>query len=157
MKNRVMNNMFILFSTMCITACSNKPIAETDSKRLIFDQENLMVITTAINQELKTMAVLYGNKRAYQAALLENDVHNSGEEYIYVTWKYIENPRWFGSNISKDLISVERISVMEDKQQDYLLFDYRIEEGNPLPVNGVQLKEKARMDYIFEYRPSVLP
>ncbi|MBP0902222.1 hypothetical protein ACFSKN_04945 [Mariniflexile gromovii] len=157
MKYMVKNKTLALLSALSIMACSNKPIAETDSKRLIFDHESMIVITTVINPKLETMAVLYGNKRAYQAALLENDVHNPGEEYIYVTWKYIENPRWFGSNISKDLVSVERIRVKQDEEREYLVFDYRIEKGNPLPVNGVQLNKKARMDYIFEYRPSVLP
>lgn len=157
MKKIITKFSLTILSTLFLAACGRNSKVETTPNRLIFNSRNLKVITTAINPNLETMSVLYGNEKAYRAALNGNGQHVSGEKYVYLTWKYIENPKWFGSNISKDLLALESINVKQDEQTDYLIYDYKIEKGNPLPVNGIQLKQGERIAYLFEYKPAVLP
>lgn len=134
--------------------CKNEN--STDQYRPIFDQGNLKVISTSLNKDMKTMAVLYGNEGAYNAALSGGIQHVPGEKYIFVTWKYIENPRWFGSNISEDILSIESLNV-ENTGDGYIHYNYKVEKGNPLAVNGSVLNKKHRIEYLFGYRPSILP
>tara|TARA_R110002049_G_scaffold25956_4_gene90703 strand:- start:3451 stop:3924 length:474 start_codon:yes stop_codon:yes gene_type:complete len=157
MKKNITKFSLAILSVLFLTACSKYTKEETTSNRVIFDSRDLKVITTAINPNLETMSVLYGNEKAYRAALDGNGQHVSGEKYIYLTWKYIENPKWFDSNISKDLLALESINVKQDEHTDDLIYDYKIEKGNPLPVNGIQLKQGDRIAYLFDYKPSVLP
>tara|TARA_R110002051_G_scaffold15064_2_gene47632 strand:- start:25428 stop:25901 length:474 start_codon:yes stop_codon:yes gene_type:complete len=157
MKKNITKFSLAILSVLFLTACSKYTKEETTSNRVIFDSRDLKVITTAINPNLETMSVLYGNEKAYRAALDGNRQHVSGEKYVYLTWKYIENPKWFGSNISKNLLAIESINVKQDEQTDDLIYDYKIEKGNPLPVNGIQLKQGDRIAYLFDYKPSVLP
>ncbi|MCM4162981.1 MULTISPECIES: hypothetical protein [unclassified Arenibacter] len=157
MKKAIKKFSLIILSTLYLTACGRNSKVETTSDRLIFDSRDLKVITTAINPNLETMSVLYGNEKAYEVALKGNGRHILGEQYLYVTWKYRENPRWFGSNITEDLLSVEKIDVKKDEQRDYLIIDYHLEYGAPTSIDGNQLVQQDRITYIFEYRPFILP
>tara|TARA_R110002020_G_scaffold47905_1_gene136814 strand:- start:17886 stop:18359 length:474 start_codon:yes stop_codon:yes gene_type:complete len=157
MKNIQLRNKLFILSSVIFAACTNEIAFGPKPQRMIFDQGDLRVITTSINPKSKSMSVLYGNDRAYTAALSGSGHHVAGERYTYLTWNYIENPRWFGSNISKDLLSEESIAVEGDGEEGSLKFHYKVENGDPLPVNGIRMNPQDRIAYIFEYRPSVLP
>lgn len=139
---------------LSLPACSK--LVEESGDRIVFHSEGLGVITSSANQALNTMSVLYGNMEAYNAALLANDRHVSDEIFTFVTWKYDENPLWLGSQINGELLSVEKIEV-SSLPEEGIAINYRVEKGNPLPVNGILLERQERISYILGHRPAVLP
>ena len=145
---------FLLVSLILWTSCKQESASEGEYK--IYDPGKMQVITTVLNPELHSMAILYGNSLAYNAALEGEGNHVKGEEYTFVTWNFRESPRWFGSNINEDLISVEKLRVIKD-QNGFIDFNYAIELGTPLPVGGRQLSTKDRIAYLLDYHPAVLP
>lgn len=139
------------FAFLLVSAC-NKSSEKSALTRIVFDAGNLHVISSSVNKKLETMSVLYGNAKAYDAALNATGKHVSGEEYTFVTWKYHENPLWYGSKINGELLSIEGINVHSSD-----VIDYHLEKGTPMPVNNDLLDQKERISYILEYRPSILP
>lgn len=151
---KIINCYLVTILLLSLTACSKSKKESGD--RIVFHSDGLGVITSSANQTLKTMSVLYGNEEAYNAALLANGLHVSGEVFRFVTWKYDENPLWLGSQINGELLSVEKIEMtsLPDKSTG---IDYQIEKGTPTSVNGVELDRQQRISYILGHRPSVLP
>ncbi|MGS2738184.1 hypothetical protein [Sinomicrobium sp. M5D2P17] len=146
----------LLTGLLLWSGCRQSSTSSTAGGYEVFNAGKMRVITTALNPQLHSMAILYGNTLAYDTALKGNGHHTVGEKYTYVTWKYRESPRWFGSDINEDLIAVETLQVTKDKE-GYLRFDYTVEKGTPLPVDGRQLQTKDRIAYLLEYRPAVIP
>jgi len=134
-----------------MTACNK--VQETSAyTRIVFNSDSLRVITSSVNKKLETMSILYGNDKAYDSALDSTGTHVPGEIFTFVTWQYHDNPFFYGSTINGELLSIESIHVNEGSA-----IDYKIDEGNPLPVNGVMLHQEERVKYILEHTPSLLP
>ncbi len=145
----------ILFTALAITAfiASCKQVPENNKTRIVYDAGDQHVISHAVNKQLETMSILYGNKTAYDAALSGNGSHQAGERYTFVTWRYHDNPMWYGSKINGELLSVEKLEVSAADGA----IRYHVEEGNPPPVNGHIQDSTARIRYLLEFRPSMMP
>ena len=132
------------------TAC-RQPQPQTGT-RIVFDAGGQRVITHSVNKRQETMSILYGNAPAYAAALSGNGLHRAGERYTFVTWKYHDNPMYYGSKINGELISVEALQFTPAGQ-----IDYQVMRGKVPPVNGRPLDRESRIRYLLEYRPSIMP
>jgi len=143
-----------VFAIILMNSCNKS--SDHNFKRIVFDPEGLQVVTSSVNKKLETMSILYGNAEAYSAALSAESTHAAGEKYTFVTWKYDENPLWYGTTINGELLCVERVQVFS-LDDGKLKIDYQIKLGKPLPVNGEILNQQDRIDYILEHKPSVMP
>ena len=144
----------IILSALSITflfmACNKAP--KDNRTRIVFDAGRQRVISHAVNKQLETMAVLYGNVLAYNAALADDGRHTAGEQYTLVTWQYHENPLWYGSKVNGELLSVEQLHVTASGQMDY-----QVTRGRVLPVKGRQQSPEQRIRYLLSYKPSIMP
>lgn len=134
-----------------LTACRREP--SNSGTRIVYDAGDQRVITHSVNKQRETMSILYGNTSAYEAALAGNGSHRAGEAYTLVTWRYHDNPMWYGSKINGELLSVEQLRVTSADGQ----MDYHVERGTVEPVNGRAMPQEERIRYLLEHRPSIMP
>ncbi|RFM28529.1 hypothetical protein [Deminuibacter soli] len=147
----MMKHIIPAFAAIIILASCGKP-AGNQLTRIVYDPHGLTLITSSVNKHLQTMSALYGNKEAYAAALAGDGHHVAGESFAFVTWQYHDDPVYYGSSINGELLSVETIHVESDTT-----YNYQLEKGNAQPVNGTVLNTAQRINYIFGYKPSVMP
>ena len=110
------------------------------------------VITSFVDAHTKTMSTLYGDQKAFAAAVL-GQYQEPGSTFILATWSQREDPHWFGGRIPNALLSVE---VLRYRQRDTATYDY---------FEGPDLKRKVpsgdslmqRIDYIRKKKVSPLP
>ncbi|HVI45371.1 MAG TPA: hypothetical protein VM802_10890 [Chitinophaga sp.] len=148
----------IILTTLSIaimtTAC--RQAADKTHTRIVYDAGARRVITHAVNKKLETMSILYGNASAYNTALAGNGLHQANELYTFVTWRYHENPLWYGSKVNGELLSVEHLRIISPDDAPAQM-DYQVESGEVLPVNGRLLSREERIRYLLEYHPSIMP
>ncbi|HWV71503.1 MAG TPA: hypothetical protein VN040_07310 [Pseudosphingobacterium sp.] len=137
--------------TLLVLAC-NTGKETSEYTRIVFNADSLRVISSSVNKKLETMSLLYGNDKAYRAMMDSSSTHMLGEVYKFVTWRYHDNPFFYGSKINGELLSVESIYIRENGA-----VDYKIEKGSPGPVNNSKLNQTERIRYILAYKPSPLP
>lgn len=149
------NILLLSIGLLCFLSC--KRVREKkEYTRIVFDSDSLRVVSSAVNKKLETMAVLYGNNVGYKTLIGSGSNHRAGELYKFVTWKYQDNPSFYGSKINGELLSVETISI-QPGQGESIKINYRVERGKILPVNGVALNKQERISYILAYKPAILP
>ncbi|UYQ91723.1 cytochrome P460 family protein [Chitinophaga horti] len=133
-----MKMQYLLAGLLALTACK-----ETDTHtRIVFDPGDEQMITSRVNKRQETMSVLYGNPSAFNAALKGDTL--PGANYTLVTWKYHDNPLFYGSTINGELLRVERLEV------GTTAIDYQVEQGTP------QARDE-RVKYILSMQPSMMP
>jgi len=149
-----MKSIFLTLSTsltLLVSAC-NTGKETSEYTRIVFNADSLRVISSSVNKKLETMSLLYGNDKAHRAMMDSSSTHMLGEVYKFVTWQYHDNPFFYGSKINGELLSVESIYIRKSGA-----IDYKIEKGNPQPVNNSKLNQTERIKYILAYKPSPLP
>jgi hypothetical protein len=103
------------------------------------------------------MTILYGNRNAEIAALNASGVHKPGEIYTLTTWGQIGNPRWYGSNFSGRILSVESVIILKSAQGK-LSVSYKLLKGSaPKEPNGEIINPQTRIDMIINRQHSVFP
>lgn len=137
--------------TLLVSAC-NTGMDTSEYTRIVFNADSLRVISSSVNKKSETMSLLYGNDKAYQVMMDSSSTHMLGEIYKFVTWQYHDNPFFYGSKINGELLSVESIYIRKNGS-----VDYKIEKGNPQPVNNNKLTQTERIKYILAYKSSPLP
>jgi len=128
--------------------------ASVQDNSVLTDNPLLMhPITSSIQSRDSTMSTLYGNDTAFDYALNHPDAAYPENAVLYeVTWKQKPDEVWFGGNIPKEILSVEKVSVTENTDV------YEKFAGNPLKkVESGSEEEKLRRDFILNQRMAVSP
>jgi hypothetical protein len=115
-----------------------------------FSKMGLKVITSFINKKQGTMATLYGNAPALQAA--KDGSSATGEVFALITWKQKADDHWFGANIPSSLQSVEYVKTAQPGNTSYQKF-----EGKALVLSTDTLHNQERIKYILNQKASVFP
>lgn len=99
------------------------------------------VITSTIDPGKRTMGTLYGNTVAWEYGTTHRDFHYPQGTVLYeVTWRQQPDAVWFGANIPKEIIRIERVGFEDPQEPSYTLY-----EGHPLrerSTNGAHLMER---------------
>lgn len=109
-------------------------------------------ITSSINTIQNTMSTLYGNDIAFSHAKTKGDTtYPEGAVLYEVTWQQKADSVWFGGNIPKEILSVERIIFHATNLPEYELY-----AGNPLRKTNSQ-NEVQRITFIRSQPMAVSP
>jgi hypothetical protein len=120
-----------------------------------FPKLGLKVISSSINKKQGTMSTLYGNAQALNNAETDNKVIVPYEILALVTWKQQSDEHWFGANIPGDLQTVEMIKTTPGGPGTSI--NYQRFKGKNLNFNTDTLGRQARIKYIFDLKPSIMP
>lgn len=133
---------FLLLIVTAFTACKNETPAN-DQQRIVFDAGDLKFIASSLNPKLETMSALYGNDSALHSLAKGDHQPAAGAVLKLVTWRYHDNPQYFGGKINGELLSVESI------------------QAGSWQLNFGTLQRTAspaeRIDYIMTYQPVQIP
>ena len=155
-----MKSAYILlaFTAIMLSACTNTTnhIALVNDAASLpssfnFGKMGFKVITSSINKKLGTMSTLYGNEAALKAAGKDSAI--AGEVFALVTWKQKADDHWFGAKIPADLLSVEYVKTGETGSS----VSYQKFAGKNLVLSTDTSNSRARVKYIFDQKPSLMP
>lgn len=150
-----------VFATECISC--HQPVADKDyvftppinraalPETFHFSQLKLKVITSSINKKQATMSTLYGNQAARLKTLAGNKEPVPAKVLALITWEQQADPNWFGANIPGGLKSAEVLKINNGK------VSYQRYKGQNLVSDQDTTQNQARINYILEQRPSVMP
>jgi hypothetical protein len=155
----------ILLSGMALmfTACAD----HTNTPELInnkaslpptfdFDKMGLKVMTSSVNKKQATMATLYANELALKTAPSGSKAVTAGKVLALITWKQQPDGHWFGGNIPGELQSVELLKTVDAGGKGTTI-NYQKFEGKTLSLSRDTSQNQARIKYLLEQQPSVLP
>lgn len=121
------------FTMLVWTSCQPKHLRiNTEASLHSSDQlpENPLLMhpfTTTVYPRDTLMSTLYGNDAAFQYALKKADGNYPNGSILYeVTWREQPDSQWFGANIPKNIVRVERLQF-QNNQSHYSKY-----EGSPL-------------------------
>ncbi|WP_162996388.1 cytochrome P460 family protein [Mucilaginibacter celer] len=118
-----------------------------------FSKQGFKVISTLIDKKKATMATVYGNDIALNAAKTSDPLHAPGLVMALVTWQQQSNRYWYGNKIPGTLLSVEMVTADRKKGEiTYALFEGKTLRFKP----GISHPEK-RISYILDQKPSIMP
>jgi hypothetical protein len=142
--------LFIILSMCALFIACKIDEPDKDLHRVVFDPENLKLISTSLNTIKQTSSALYGNQEALQS--LQNETHQPkpNSELKLVIWKYHENPQYLGGTITGELLSVETLKTDKNGKISYQFKDNSKTENN-------QPNKEQRIKYIMSYKPVVRP
>lgn len=120
-----------------------------------FNKMGLKVMTSSINKKLGTMSTLYGNDLALNTAKAGEPV-KAGEVLALITWKQKEDLHWFGAKIPGQLQTMEMITTTT-AATGAASIAYERYNGEKMALNADTLSNQARIKYIFDQKPSVMP
>lgn len=111
-------------------------------------------ITSSIQPKEKTMSTLYGNDVAFNYAKTNFNSNYPQNSTLYeVTWAQKPDELWFGANIPKEVLSVEKITFLDKGVIAYEMF-----QGKTLKkIKMDELKENLRRDAILSQKMAVSP
>ncbi len=109
-------------------------------------------ITSSIQPKDSAMSTLYANDVAFDYASEHSDAHYPiGSELYEVTWKQQPDEQWFGANIPKKILQVERVSIGSDNASVYTLYSGR-------PLKSVNTDNHSdRIVHIVSQRMAMVP
>jgi hypothetical protein len=110
-------------------------------------------ITMYVDPKTRTMATLYGNDAAMQAALA-GQAAPEGAVLALVTWVQRDDPHWFGARIPNTPLSVEFVQVAAARQPS----NYRRFAGTGLIEDyGAASIAQQRTSFVLSLAPASLP
>jgi hypothetical protein len=121
-----------------------------------FSKLGLRVLASSVNRRQATMATLYGNDLARQAALGSNRTAQPGEVLALVTWRQKADPNWFGARIPGALQSVELLRTAP-RSTDRPAVTYQCFTGKDLTLRADTLHQQERIAYLLTQKPAVMP
>ncbi|AZA79742.1 hypothetical protein EG347_20765 [Chryseobacterium sp. G0186] len=156
MKNYSLYLIFIVFVS-CQKKAENILNLEASIQQTEELKENPLLmnpITSSIQPKIKTMSTLYGNDVAFNYAKTNFNSNYPQNAVLYeVTWAQQSDEFWFGANIPKNVISVEKISYL-----DKGLITYEMFQGNTLKKVKIDSKdEDVRKEVILSQKMAVSP
>lgn len=117
---------------------------------------NLKVLTTIINTNKKTTAVLYGNELAFKKAAAHDSLNKAGEQYVLVTWSQQANPDWFGSKIPYELLRVDVVKILAT-DKGIAKTEHKRYIGKNLSPTKDTIGQAAVTAYILAQKPAIVP
>lgn len=145
------NTLLILFASfISLTSCS-KENQDNDKglTRLVFDPGNLKFISTSLNPKKETMSALYGNGKAVESLSKEALKPEEGSLMKLVTWRYHDNPQYFGGKITGELISIETVKADDRGNITY--------DSQNTQTKNNHSDQTERIQYFMSYRPVSRP
>ena len=121
-----------------------------------FNQLGLKVLTSSINRQQGTMAILYGNDPARQAARARAGTAQPGEVLALLTWEQQDDPNWFGARIPGALHSLELLRVGSGPT-GHPAVTYQFFVGKNLRVQSDTSRQRERVAFLLAQKPAVLP
>ena len=146
----------VVLLAACTNSNSNTRLVNDDASlptSFNFSKQGLKVITSFINKKQGTMATLYGNDVALQAAKLGSSTTTTGETFALVTWKQKADDHWFGAKIPSNLQSVEYVKTRPSGNT----VSYQKFEGKTLVLSTDTLHNQERIKYILSQKASIFP
>ena len=155
--------LFLAGIVLTMFACSNTPTVSelTNTKASLppsfnFDQLGLKAITTFINKKQGTTSTLYGNPLALKTAIAGTNKIVAGEVLALVTWKQKADENWFGANIPGAVNTIELIKTSAGSGGAPVVA-YSLYKGKEFILSKDTTDNHARIKYIFDQQPSVMP
>jgi hypothetical protein len=152
-----------LAGLLALSACSQPQVLagqlnEAASLPTSFDftKLGLRVLASSVNRRQATMATLYGNDLARQAALRGNGTAQPGEVLALVTWRQQADPNWFGARIPGALQSVELLRTAP-RSAGSPAVTYQCFTGKDLALRTDTLHQQERIAYLLAQKPAVMP
>jgi hypothetical protein len=121
-----------------------------------FSKLGLRVLTSSVNRRQATMATLYGNDLARQAALGGTGAAQPGEVLALLTWQQQADPNWFGARIPGALQSLELLHT-KPGDTSHPVVVYQCFAGKNLLLRADTLHQQERIAYLLAQKPAVLP
>jgi hypothetical protein len=148
------------FLAAVISSCHKDTSTINDSasfpSKFKFLDLNLKVLTSIINTNKKTTAVLYGNDLAFNKATAHDSLRAAGEQYVLVTWSQQANPDWFGSKIPYQLLSVDVVKILSADGTNAKT-EHKRYVGKNLSPSKDTLGQAEITKYILEQKPAIVP
>ncbi|SDI11342.1 hypothetical protein [Chryseobacterium jejuense] len=154
-------SLFLIFALVLLVSCQknsenilNLEASIEQSDELKENPLLMKPITSSIQPKIKTMSTLYGNDIAFDYAKTNFSSDYPENAVLYeVTWAQKPDELWFGANIPKSMISVEKISFL-----DKGLILYEMFQGKALKrVKTDNKNENLRIDAILSQKMAVSP
>lgn len=112
----------------------------------------LSPITFSVNPKKESMSTLYGNKIAFDHATAQaNSTYPKGAVLYEVTWKQKADSLWYGANIPKQIMQIERLVFKGDSLPEYELY-----AGHPLKKIDPK-GENKRIAFLISQRLAFTP
>lgn len=154
-------SLYLIFALILIVSCQQKSKKVLNVKASIQQADELKEnpllmspITSSIQPKQKTMSTLYGNDVAFNYAKTNFNSNYPQNSTLYeVTWMQKPDELWFGANIPKEVISVEKITFLDKGVIAYEMFQGKILKK----VKMDDLKENLRRDAILSQKMAVSP
>lgn len=145
--------------TMWSVACQSPPVNTLNNEASITSADELPenpllenVLTSITDPVDSTMSTLYGNTTAYMYAFLHNDGKYPPNSVLYhVTWKQKPDSDWFGANVPKEIVSVERVDFSDSLRPEYKLY-----KGHPLK-HFKTVPDEARIAFLISQKMAASP
>lgn len=111
-------------------------------------------ITLAIQSKDSTMSTLYGNEIAFSHVKKNfNSDYPRNAVFYEVTWKQKPDELWFGANIPKEIVSIEKTTFVGKGEAVYEKY-----QGKPLKkVQTDKKTEPSRINFIISRNRVVSP
>jgi hypothetical protein len=152
-----------LAGLLALSACSQPQVPagqlnEAASLPTSFDfsKLGLRVLASSVNRRQATMATLYGNDLARQAALEDTGAAQPGEVLALVTWRQQADPNWFGARIPGALQSLELLRTAPGSAGRPAV-TYQCFIGKNLTPRTDTLHQQERIAYLLAQKPAVMP
>jgi predicted porin len=121
-----------------------------------FSKLGLRALASSVNRRQATMATLYGNDLARQAALGGTGAAQPGEVLALLTWQQRADPNWFGARIPGALQSLELLRT-RNAGAGQLAVNYQCFTGKNLTLRADTVHQHERITYLLAQKPAVLP
>lgn len=154
-------SIYLILALMLIVSCQQKSQKVLNVEASIQQSDELKEnpllmspITSSIQPKKKTMSTLYGNDVAFNYAKTNFNSNYPQNSTLYeVTWAQKPDELWFGANIPKEVLSVEKITFLDKGVVAYEMF-----QGKTLKkIKMDDLKENLRRDAILSQKMAVSP
>ncbi|PWN72011.1 hypothetical protein C1631_005205 [Chryseobacterium phosphatilyticum] len=142
--------LILLASCISLVSCSKENNNDNGLVRVVFDPGNLKFISTSLNPRKETMSALYGNQEALKSLSTQDTKPQNGSIMKLVTWRYHDNPQYFGGKITGELVSVE--TILADNEGN-ISYDIKNNEA----AESKQHRPEERVQYFMSYQPVKRP
>ena len=152
-----------LAGLLALSACSQNTVPSGQLNEVAsiptsfnFSKLGLRVLSSSVNRRQATMATLYGNSLARQAALRGTGAAQPGEVLALLTWRQQADPNWFGARIPGALQSLELLRAGK-AGAGHPAVTYQCFMGKALVLKADTLHQQERIYYLLAQKPAVIP
>lgn len=148
-------SLYIAALTLFVMACDDRNTA-TLAPEYLYDAGNQKVIKSILNNQKSTVAMLYGNDIALQAAQNTMSEPVIGAQYTLVTWKQKPMPQWYGTSMNGGISSIEHVRIVH-RNGGGVAFEYDLQTGAAYKSDDAQPAKEQRIRFIIAQQAAVFP